>query len=230
MKRNINISKEYGKVKKETHYTFASVIRTSKGFNVCFLKDDNGNFIEREFGWELPMAIEIISRLRHETKQGINASFILDFACAIYINNRNAKIFDADDVGVGSCKVRISNYIKKAKQLECINSTLRFIAKVTDGKEVSKASFHLSDKRLRPSIRYLPCLLSDRKKYIYVEGDAKNRYAKIFNINGTFHTIRYENGVAEKTSTNAMSKIAIACVINRLNYLKIKKSKKQLCS
>ena len=225
IERNLSVSKEYGRVKKETHYTFASILRTSQGFDVCFLKDENGNFIEREFGWELPMAIQAIDLLRDDTKRGIKASFIIDFACAIHTRNRNTRILDADNVTDGNGKQAICNYIKKARQLETINNTLRFIAKVTDGKEVSKASFHLSDKRLRPSIRNLPCLLSGRKKYIYVKGDAKNRHAKIFNINGTFHTIRYENGVAKKTNTNAMSKDAIACVMSRLNYLKIKKSK-----
>ena len=72
------------KVFRQDDYSFASVVRYYDNalVVVCFVKDEKGNFVEREFGWYLDIAIQKLDAIQ-EDRHLITLSLIMQYAGAI---------------------------------------------------------------------------------------------------------------------------------------------------
>jgi len=72
------------KVFRQEDYDFASVVRYYENATaiVCFIKDEKGDFVEREFGWYLDIAIQKLDAVQKD-RHLITLSLVVQYANAI---------------------------------------------------------------------------------------------------------------------------------------------------
>ena len=197
-KRELNLSERYGKIRSEEHYPFASIVTTSKTFTVCFVKHINGNFVEREFGWELPMAIRILSRSSKKMQASYTFGFVIDFAVAIYYDNiyGNTGAIDIktllDKIGKG--RINAEKYIKEKREEYKRHSTINFIERATSKSMTVESTVSIDVKYMASYIRNLPCIVHDKlKACLVVESSKAGDYAKVHKVGDIFVLSIYKN-------------------------------------
>ena len=232
-KRELNLSERYGKIRTEEHYPFASIVTTSKTFTVCFVKDENGNFIEREFGWELPMAIRILNRSNKSMRENYTFSFVIDLAVAIYYDNvyGNTGLVDFATLfeRVGKGRINAEEYIKKRREEYERHSTINFIERATSKSMTVESTVSIDVKYMVSYIRNLPCIIHDKlKACLVVETDKVGDYAKVHKIGNIFVLSIYKGNRNVAIYRRDSTERTPQALANKIQYTfpKSKKNKK----